>query len=127
MIRTALIVLLSSWTISEIAAQQPAPQAPEQIPAPKQWIPPAPAPGPLPVPLPGSLPSIQYIPHPILPPPPPPRLDSRNAWALFAVDQSGHFRYRVVLSPYGSYYLYNGQPYYGTTTQQLYFAPRTTD
>jgi hypothetical protein len=115
MLRLAMIVLLAGGIASELAAQEPMPQAAEQLPPPRQWIPPVPTP------------PIQYIPYPMLPPPPPPRLDTRNAWALFAVDQAGRYRYRVVLSPYGSYYLYNGHPYLGTTTQQLYIQPKTSD
>jgi hypothetical protein len=121
MVRAVLTVLLCCWLASRVGAQQPEPIAP-----PKQWIPPTPAPlAPAPA-VPAPAPSIQYMPYPLLPPPPP-RLDSRNAWALFGVDQTGHYRYRVVMSPYGSYYLYNGQPYYGTTLKQTYIQPKTTD
>jgi hypothetical protein len=56
----------------------------------------------------------------------PPRLDTRAAWSLFGVDQMGRFRPRVVLSPYGSYYLHNGEPYPWMPEPRLVM-PRTSD
>jgi hypothetical protein len=124
MCRAAMVTLLAGWAVSSVAAQPPAaaPQPPEQLPPPRQMV----APGPAPLP---ALP-FQYNPYPMVPPPPPPRLDSRNAWALFAVDQSGRYRYRVIQSPYaptGAYYLYDGRPFPAASLRQLYVQPKTTD
>jgi hypothetical protein len=69
---------------------QPLQPAPEQFPAPKQIAP--------------------AVPFWVLPPRPP-RLDTREGWSMYGVNSAGRFRPRVVLSPYGSYYLYTGEPY----------------
>jgi hypothetical protein len=37
------------------------------------------------------------------------RASRYDIWQFYAVDRFGRFRLRVVLSPYGAYYLYNGQ------------------
>ena len=55
---------------------------------------------------------------------PPP---SRNDWSLYAPNYMGQMRPRVVQSPYGNYYLYNGAPYYGSTNMQRYLLPKTSD
>jgi hypothetical protein len=34
-----------------------------------------------------------------------------DVWQFYGVDRSGYFRPRVVYSPYGSYYVFNGRPY----------------
>jgi len=39
------------------------------------------------------------------------RTSRYDVWQYYAVDRFGHFRPRVVLSPYGAYYLYNGRPF----------------
>jgi len=33
-------------------------------------------------------------------------------WQYYDVDRQGRFRPLVINSPYGAYYLYNGEPYY---------------
>jgi hypothetical protein len=59
-------------------------------------------------------------------PPPMPRLDTRAGWSYFGTDQTGRFRPRVVLSPYGSYYLYSGEPYPWSPRPRLVM-PMTSD
>jgi hypothetical protein len=78
----------------------------ESLPAPKQLLPP------------GDPPYLVL---------PPRRLDTRWVWSLYAPDQSGRLRPRVILAPYGSYYLRDGEPYPWTTTQQRFVLPRTAD
>jgi hypothetical protein len=84
---------------------KPAKQEPEQLAPPRQFSPP-----------------ITYY----IVPAAPPRLDTRAAWSLYGVDQMGRFRPRVVLSPYGSYYLRNGEPYPWMPEPRLVM-PRTSD
>ena len=48
-------------------------------------------------------------------------------WQFYAVDQRGYFRPRVVYSPIGGYYLYNGQPYPGVLVEPLIWRPIVTD
>jgi hypothetical protein len=111
-VRAAIVFMLWSCLVFSAVAQEP-----EQFPPPKQAVP---------MPMPLAEPS--FVPYPILPPPPP-RLDSRMGWAYFAPNGFGQMRPRVVLSPSGAYYQYNGQPYPWTTTprQQLLIMPKTSD
>lgn len=51
------------------------------------------------------------------------RTSRYDIWQFYAVNRSGYFRPRVVLSPYGAYYLYNGQPFPWVSTHSLEFAP----
>ena len=39
------------------------------------------------------------------------RQNPYDVWLYYGVDRQGKFRPRVVYSPYGPYYLYNGEPY----------------
>jgi hypothetical protein len=39
------------------------------------------------------------------------RTSRYDVWQYYGVDRTGHWRLRVVLSPYGAYYLFNGQPF----------------
>ena len=89
-------------------------QEPEQLPAPKQKL---------------TEPPSFYIPYP---PPPvvpsiPPPMNSREGWIYFAPNYMGQLRPRVIMAPYGSYYLYNGVPYFGISSGRGYILPRTTD
>lgn len=43
-------------------------------------------------------------------------------WELYGVDRQGQFRARVIYSPYGPYYLYNGKPYPWTQMHPRYFS-----
>ena len=96
-------------------------QEPEQLPQPR---PKQPAPPSLYTPYPPSY----YVPYepPVVPSVPPP-MNSREGWAYFAPNYMGQMRPRVIMAPYGSYYLYNGWPYYGLSTGRNYLLPRTTD
>ncbi len=108
------IAALAAWN-TPAGAQEPL----EQLPTPKKVLPAPPT---------NVMPAPQYVPYPypvLLPPPP--RLDSRNAWSLFAPNSMGQMRLRVIQAPYGSYYLYNGEPYFGLSTRSPYILPRTTD
>jgi hypothetical protein len=69
-------------------------------------------------------------PRPVLPPavmaPPPmpvemmlfPRHDRYAVWQNYAVDQTGHWRPRVIYSAEGAYYYANGAPFPWMTTRQ---------
>ncbi len=105
--RTAVAVALwgiFAWTSVGGEPQQkgPQPKEPETLPAPK-----------------AAYPEYRLV--------FPPRLDTRNIWSLYAPDRFGRMRPRVVLAPYGSYYLRGGEPYPWTTTQQQFLLPRTAD
>jgi hypothetical protein len=67
----------------------------------------------------------------ILPPPGPNpmymRRSAYDVWQHYAVDRYGYFRPRVILAPYGAYYLYNGEPYPWVSTHQLDFMPYVVD
>jgi hypothetical protein len=49
------------------------------------------------------------------------RVDRYAVWQYYGVDRFGRFRPVVVNSPYGAYYLINGQCYPWTTTHPLEF------
>jgi hypothetical protein len=49
----------------------------------------------------------------------PPRRSYYAVWDLYGVTPSGQFRPRVIYSPHGAYYLYNGEPYPWVTTHSL--------
>jgi hypothetical protein len=55
------------------------------------------------------------------------RLNRYEVWQYYAVDRFGRFRPKVNYSVYGSYYLYNGEPYPWTATHQLDFMPYVVD
>ena len=57
----------------------------------------------------------------------PSRVDTRWVWSLYGPNSAGRLRPRVVLSPYGSYFLRDGEPFPWTTTQQGLLLPRTGD
>jgi hypothetical protein len=85
---------------------------------------PAPA-EPLPVPrkvLPEAIPLTPEFAFPAYP-----RASRYDVWQFYGVDRYGNFRPRVVYSPYGSYYLYNGAPYPWAPTRQMDFMPYVTD
>ena len=45
------------------------------------------------------------------------RTSRYDVWQFYGVDRQGYFRPRVISSPFGSYYLYNGKPYPWETVQ----------
>jgi hypothetical protein len=55
---------------------------------------------------------------------PPTRINRYDIWQFYAVGHYGRFRPRVIYSPYGSFYLYDGRPYPWVSTHQLDFKPR---
>lgn len=55
------------------------------------------------------------------------RASRYEVWQYYGVDRFGRFRPRVILSPHGAYYLYNGQPYPWVTTHEADFLPHVVD
>src|SRR5262249_7440580 len=55
------------------------------------------------------------------------RASRYEVWQYYGVDRFGRFRPRVILSPYGAYYLYNGQPYPWVTTHEADFLRHVVD
>jgi hypothetical protein len=110
---TLLVGLLANVPVKGQVAE-------EQLPAPKRAVPSTP-----------SAPAPFFDPNPppysMFAPPPLPRLDSRNAWIYFAPNGYGQMRMRVIQAPYGSYYLYNGRPYYGLSTRSPYILGRAME
>jgi hypothetical protein len=49
------------------------------------------------------------------------RTSRYDVWQHYAVDRQGYFRPRVIYSPYGAYYLYNGAPFPWTETHTIDF------
>ncbi len=74
-----------------------------------------PAPAPKPVPAQVVWPAPYY------------RRSAYEVWQYYGVDRYGRFRPRVVYSPYGAYFLYNGAPYPWATTRSLEWMPYVVD
>jgi hypothetical protein len=55
------------------------------------------------------------------------RVNRYDVWQYYGVDRTGHFRARVIYSPYGPYYLYNGEPFPWASTHQREFMPYVAD
>lgn len=55
------------------------------------------------------------------------RTSRYDVWQFYGVDRQGKFRPRVILSPSGAYYLYNGAPYPFWPMHQLDFMPYVVD
>ena len=55
------------------------------------------------------------------------RVNRYDVWQYYGVDYQGRFRPRVIYSPSGSYYLYNGEPYPWVTTHPRDVMPRVVD
>ncbi len=51
------------------------------------------------------------------------RINRYDVWQYMGVDRMGRWRPRVIHSPVGAYYLYNGAPYPFTVTHTLDFMP----
>lgn len=96
------LVLLASATYAEESAQE----KPEELPLPRPVTSHF-----LPYYLPSSLPNPA----------------TREIWQYYGVDGSGRWRPRVIFAPYQSYYLYNGQPFYQTTTRPELHMPYVLD
>jgi hypothetical protein len=69
----------------------------------------------------------QELPPGILPPLGYYRVSAYEVWQNLAVDGRGYFRARVIMTPYGAFYRYNGQPYFWTSTKQFEFMPYAAD
>jgi hypothetical protein len=52
-----------------------------------------------------------------------PQPGTREIWQYYGVDSRGRWVPRVILSPSGAYYYYNGAPYRYTTTQPNLYMP----
>jgi hypothetical protein len=55
------------------------------------------------------------------------RVSAYAVWDHYAVDRQGFFRLRVIDTPTGAFYSYNGKPYPWTTTHSRDYMPRATD
>jgi len=51
------------------------------------------------------------------------RQSRMDVWQNYAVDRTGHWRPRVIYSPSGAYYRYNGQPFPWAEVHGLEFMP----
>jgi hypothetical protein len=86
------------------------PPKPEQLPAPRE-----------------AAPQVLAPPVEIFSPPVYQRQNRYDVWQYYAVDRHGHWRPRVIYSPSGAYYLYNGAPYPYAITHGRDFMPYATD
>ncbi len=74
-------------------------------------------------------------PPPLLPPPLPPtivnpqwgRIDRYAVWQNYAVDRFGKWRPRVLYTPEGAFYYYDGRPFPWVTVHPLEFMPYAGD
>ena len=55
------------------------------------------------------------------------RPSAYDVWQDYAPDRGGRWRPRVLYTPAGAYYRYNGMPYPFTTVNQRYFMTYVTD
>lgn len=55
------------------------------------------------------------------------RTSRYDVWQYYGVDRYGYFRPRVIATPYGAYYLYNGCPFPWVTTHELEIMPWVVD
>src|SRR5262245_10481755 len=70
-----------------------------------------------------KLPAPRVVPDLILPNPMYYRQSHYDVWQMYAPDQVGYFRPRVIYSPSGAYWAYNGAPYPYTVTSPGSFMP----
>jgi|SRR6516164_1148678 hypothetical protein len=81
--------------------------APEVLPAPKQYV------------AEPQKPALELLPYE--------RINRYDIWQYYAVDRKGTWRPRVLYSPYGAFYLYNGASYPYTPIRPLNFMPYVLD
>jgi hypothetical protein len=74
-------------------------------------------------PPPADLPPPREVPSAIVPPPVVYRQNRYEVWQYYDVNRQGYWVPRVVYSPYGSYYMENGQPYFWATIHSTYWRP----
>jgi hypothetical protein len=55
------------------------------------------------------------------------RTNRYDVWQFYGVNRFGQFRPRVIYSPYGSYYLYSGEPFPWVSNHPLEFMPYVSD
>jgi len=55
------------------------------------------------------------------------RVNRYAVWQNYGVDLQGRFRPRVIYTPDGAFYYYNGQPYRYLSTHPLIFMPYASD
>src|SRR5437899_86224 len=55
------------------------------------------------------------------------RASHYDIWQLYAVDRRGTWRPRVIYTPHGAFYLYNGQPYPWAQINPRDWIPAVTD
>jgi hypothetical protein len=55
---------------------------------------------------------------------PPTRINRYEIWQFYEVDRAGQFRPRVIDSPYGAFYLYDGRPFPWVSNHQREFIQR---
>jgi hypothetical protein len=55
------------------------------------------------------------------------RVNRYAVWQNFAVDRHGYFRPRVIYTPEGAFYYYDGRPYPYLSTHPLNFMPYASD
>lgn len=103
-----LVVLAGCWVCSQLARAA----EPELLPAPQLLT--APDPGSTSAPL--DLDVSEY--H---------RISRYAVWQNYGVDSRGVFRPLVVLSPTGSFYRFNGQPYHYLTVEPRVWMPFAVD
>lgn len=97
-IRSSLV--LAVWLAGAALAAEP--EAEDKLPTPRIIIePPAP-----------PLPNPMYYRHSVY-----------DVWQLYAPDRAGYFKPRVIYSPHGPYWAYNGAPYPYATILQGSFMP----
>jgi hypothetical protein len=101
------VVLLLSVTVTAVRADEP-----EKLPPPKEAQPTLSPPA--------YVESVYVYPIYLRP-------HRYEVWSYYGVDRQGRFRPRVAYTPYGSFYLYNGQPYPWTTTHARDFMPYVMD
>lgn len=103
-----LIRLLPGAVLIVLAAPALSADPPEQLPPPR------------------ALPS-ETVPAPVHPAMPHMggyyREDRRAVWQYYQVDRYSQWRPVVIMGPYGSYYLYNGQPYPWASLNNRYIIP----
>jgi hypothetical protein len=119
---TAMLVVVSGIRADE-------PQKAEQLPLPRE-VPAELLPAPRMLPdqaLPPGIPGPHMVPGPYAPPDPPPQFGHRSVWMLLEPNQFGVPANRVVNSPFGAYYLYNGAPYPAATTRPHFYRPYLVD
>jgi hypothetical protein len=80
------------------------------------------------------LPQPRVVPAPAVgptlvtyPPPPPYRVSHYAVWQNYGVNRAGQFLPRVVDTPYGAYYYYNGLPYPWVVTHPREYMPYARD